>query len=218
MRKIISLGLFALMLSIFSGQALAGDKAACDALRDPDSAIYAPRLFGLCVAWHNADVNGQAAIAANYSKRSGGDMVPGDYGISGGWGGTRTTKALVKKFYPDIEESRSIIQGRSTNDYPLLYVPGSHQGWDDRLMSCLSVQYQNNLRQESYQSCLRVDSSPGRCQVNGGKSWVYHLIKPFGHLCLGLSGITPNRSVNRLRHHRVEYARRSKRALLIEVL
>ncbi len=60
----------------------------------------------------------------------GGDMSPGDYGISGGWGGTRTTKALVKKFYPDIEEGRSIIQGRSTNDYPLLYCPGSYQGWD----------------------------------------------------------------------------------------
>jgi hypothetical protein len=60
----------------------------------------------------------------------GGDMDPAESGISGGWGGTRTTKALVQKFYPDITESRSIIEGRSTNDYPLLYVPGSYQGWD----------------------------------------------------------------------------------------
>ncbi len=28
----------------------------------------------------------------------GGDMVPADYGIDGGWGGTRTTSALVNKF------------------------------------------------------------------------------------------------------------------------
>ena len=28
----------------------------------------------------------------------GGDMVPGDYGIDGGWGGTRTTMQLVEKF------------------------------------------------------------------------------------------------------------------------
>ena len=28
----------------------------------------------------------------------GGNMSPGDYGIDGGWGGTRTTKALVEKF------------------------------------------------------------------------------------------------------------------------
>lgn len=64
------------------------------------------------------------------SAAVGGDMSPEDYGIAGGWGGTRTTKALVQKFYPDITESRTIIEGRSVNDYPLLYVPGSYQGWD----------------------------------------------------------------------------------------
>jgi hypothetical protein len=31
----------------------------------------------------------------------GGDMSPGDYGIDGGWGGTRTTSGLVNKF-PDV--------------------------------------------------------------------------------------------------------------------
>jgi len=60
----------------------------------------------------------------------GGDMNPEEFGIDGGWGGTRTTKAFVQKFYPDITESRTIIEGRSINDYPLLYVPGSYQGWD----------------------------------------------------------------------------------------
>ena len=78
MRKIISLGLFALMLSIFSSQVFAGDVGACDELTDPDSDpdIYAPGLYGLCVAWHNANENGRAAIEKNYSKRGGG-TIPG---------------------------------------------------------------------------------------------------------------------------------------------
>lgn len=62
----------------------------------------------------------------------GGDMVPADYGIDGGWGGTRTTSALVRKFYPDIVGSNLVspVPGRSVNDYPLIYVPGGYQGWD----------------------------------------------------------------------------------------
>ena len=62
----------------------------------------------------------------------GGDMAPGDYGIDGGWGGTRTTSALVRKFYPDIEEEVTPTPNRmwSENDYPLIYCPGSYQGWD----------------------------------------------------------------------------------------
>lgn len=60
----------------------------------------------------------------------GGEMTPGDYGISGGWGGLRTTKALVQKFYPDITDNNFSFVGRSENVYPVLYVPGSYQGWD----------------------------------------------------------------------------------------
>jgi hypothetical protein len=63
----------------------------------------------------------------------GGDaMVPGDYGIDGGWGGTRTTSALVRKFYPELTEDVKFptIHRESTADYPVLHVPGSYQGWD----------------------------------------------------------------------------------------
>jgi len=62
----------------------------------------------------------------------GGDMPPGDFGIDGGWGGTRTTSALVHKFFPDLTSSPWSFPGpgRASRDYPVLYVPGSYQGWD----------------------------------------------------------------------------------------
>lgn len=61
----------------------------------------------------------------------GGDMNPAEFGIDGGWGGIRTTKNLVHKFYPDAEKGLKVSPTpKSTNDYPVLYVPGSYQGWD----------------------------------------------------------------------------------------
>jgi hypothetical protein len=63
----------------------------------------------------------------------GGEMDPAAQGMGGGWGGTRVTSALVRKFYPDITEEGffSIFPSNGVrNDYPVLYVPGNHQGWD----------------------------------------------------------------------------------------
>lgn len=57
----------------------------------------------------------------------GGSMAPGDYGVDGGWGGTRVTKELVKKFYPDIESGLMISPvPKRKSSYPVLYVPGSY--------------------------------------------------------------------------------------------
>lgn len=65
----------------------------------------------------------------------GGSMNPADFGIDGGWGGTRVTSAFVKKFYPDITAksfSHELVSPVYTKskEYPVLYVPGSYQGWD----------------------------------------------------------------------------------------
>ncbi len=61
----------------------------------------------------------------------GGTMDPASFGIDGGWGGTRTTSAFVKKFYPDItEDGLKLSPYPQLNDYPVLYAPGSYQGWD----------------------------------------------------------------------------------------
>ncbi|MFZ4464063.1 MAG: RagB/SusD family nutrient uptake outer membrane protein [Bacteroidales bacterium] len=63
----------------------------------------------------------------------GGSMVAAEYGLNGGWGGLRTTSALVHKFYPDASKAGIVspIPPKSPKaTYPVLYVPGSYQGWD----------------------------------------------------------------------------------------
>lgn len=63
----------------------------------------------------------------------GGTMPAADFGVGGGWGGLRTTSALVRKFYPDMVTGiNSTPRPRSTNDYPVIYVPGNYQTpeWD----------------------------------------------------------------------------------------
>jgi len=61
----------------------------------------------------------------------GGDMIPGDYGVESGWGGTRTTKGLVDKFASEEATTVDIIPANFTEpDYPVIYVPGEYQNWD----------------------------------------------------------------------------------------
>ncbi|UBM62827.1 RagB/SusD family nutrient uptake outer membrane protein [Candidatus Sulfidibacterium hydrothermale] len=61
----------------------------------------------------------------------GGNMNPADYGIDGGWAGTRTTSALVEKFGTSVAPIISPKQLKETRaTYPVLHVPGSYQGWD----------------------------------------------------------------------------------------
>lgn len=60
----------------------------------------------------------------------GGSMLPLDYGVAGGWGGVRTTSAIVAKF-PAIGTGSVIVAPNPGNTtYPVLYVPGGYQGWD----------------------------------------------------------------------------------------
>lgn len=69
MRKIISLGLFALMLSIFSSQVFAGKVYFCEEEKDE---LKSQGLYGLCNAYWNADnENARAQILANFVKKAG---------------------------------------------------------------------------------------------------------------------------------------------------
>ena len=63
----------------------------------------------------------------------GGSMTPADFGVASGWGGTRTTSAFVRKFYPDLAANglwSSPVYKQHKGAYPILYVPGSYQEWD----------------------------------------------------------------------------------------
>lgn len=60
----------------------------------------------------------------------GGSMNPLESGVSGGWGGTRTTKELVAKFPETLGGIVVAPNEGQTVSYPKAYVPGDYQGWD----------------------------------------------------------------------------------------
>jgi hypothetical protein len=76
MRKLVSLGLFALSLSFLANPVFAGNEALCESLKD--NQIKA--LYGLCIAWHNAgnDV-ARESVYKNFKKKAGvgGPILPG---------------------------------------------------------------------------------------------------------------------------------------------
>lgn len=76
MRTRVLLGLFALSCGMFAHSALAGNVADCDVLTDPDDPQYAPKLYGLCVAWHNANEKAKPGLADKFFDRAGFE-VPG---------------------------------------------------------------------------------------------------------------------------------------------
>jgi hypothetical protein len=72
MRRIISLGLFALLVSIFSSTVFAGNDEDCVFLKGDD---YTKGLYGLCIAYYNAgNDNARDRIAAKFNKNA----DPGD--------------------------------------------------------------------------------------------------------------------------------------------
>ncbi len=88
----------------------------------------------------------------------GGEMDPAAFGMDGGWGGTRTTSALVRKFYPDITEEGfySFYGGNGSRaDYPLLYCPGNYQDpqWTPSDLTTVIASVGSN---ESYEGYLNL--------------------------------------------------------------
>ena len=69
MRKLISLGLLALLLSIFASPVMAGGAAECDGLKEDETA---PRgLYGLCTAYYSAENGrGQERVEQLYAKKA----------------------------------------------------------------------------------------------------------------------------------------------------
>lgn len=60
----------------------------------------------------------------------GGSMKATDSGVSGGWGGTRTTRQLVEKFPSDLTGAVVDFNPGRTALFARLMIPGSHQNFD----------------------------------------------------------------------------------------
>jgi len=84
----------------------------------------------------------------------GGSMLPADFGIDGGWGGVRTTSAIVAKF-PAVGEGSVVVAPNPGNEtYPLLYVPGGYQGWDPTKTSTVLASPNVDGKYEGYLNFL----------------------------------------------------------------
>jgi hypothetical protein len=118
----------------------------------------------------------------------GGSMVPADYGVAGGWGGTRTTSAFVQKFYPDVTSKglyHSPKPPKSTKAYTLLYVPGSYQGWDPANTFTVLASVNNDGNFEGYLNFTDAGTQFKFCQnpdwsVNWGDDGADGTLDPGG--------------------------------------
>lgn len=100
----------------------------------------------------------------------GGSMSAADYGIDGGWGGTRTTSAFVHKFYPDLTKSLLVspVPTKATNAYPLLYVPGGHNGWDPSNTTTVLASVNSDNFYEGY---LYFADANNNFKINATPNW-----------------------------------------------
>jgi hypothetical protein len=82
----------------------------------------------------------------------GGSMVPSDYGIAGGWAGTRVTSAFFHLFYPNLKDVpwHSPTPPKNPKSYPIIYVPGSYQGWNPANTSTVLASVGSNSQYEGY--------------------------------------------------------------------
>ena len=99
----------------------------------------------------------------------GGTMVPKEFGITGGWAGTRTTKNLVHKFFPNLsgplQVSPVIHPIKST--YPVIYVPGSHQGWTPASAPVLA----STKSDKTYEGYVNFKDASTQFKFTEGPNW-----------------------------------------------
>jgi hypothetical protein len=95
----------------------------------------------------------------------GGDMSPANYGVDGGWGGTRVTSALVDKF-PATGGSVLVAPNPGSN-YPVIYAPGGYQGWDPATAANLSSPGSNN----QYEGYINFTDANSEFKFTLGPNW-----------------------------------------------
>ena len=75
MRKLVVLGLLALSMGFLANTAFAGNVEDCESLKQSGQ----KSLYGMCVAWHNADEDAKDGLAEKFLERAG-YPVPGSDG------------------------------------------------------------------------------------------------------------------------------------------
>lgn len=98
----------------------------------------------------------------------GGSMSIADFGVSDGWGGLRTTKQIVGKF--SAGDSGEIVRAPNPGNqsYPVLYVPGSFQGWDPSNTNTVMASPGVDGRYEGY---FYFPEAGTQFKVADGPSW-----------------------------------------------
>ena len=100
----------------------------------------------------------------------GGSMDPNEFGVGGGWGGIRTTKEFVQKFYPDVENFKSGIVSpipKTSKEYPVIEVPGAHQGWDPAVAPQLASVNSDDI----YEGYVYFAEANNNFKFTQGGSW-----------------------------------------------
>ncbi len=98
----------------------------------------------------------------------GGTMDPAEFGIDGGWGGLRTTKQLVGKFLNVDNLKSTSLNLKTVADYPLLYVPGAHQGWDPSNTNTVLASVNSDGNYEGY---LYFADADNQFKYTDGPTW-----------------------------------------------
>ena len=114
----------------------------------------------------------------------GGSMVPAEFGIGGGWGGIRTTSALVDKFGNSAAKRISPTPHVKKNAYTLLNCPGSYQGWDPAKTTTVLASVNNDERYEGYlyfgDAGTQFKFAKGSWDVNWGDNGADGTLEPGG--------------------------------------
>lgn len=101
----------------------------------------------------------------------GGSMSAADFGLDGGWGGIRTTSAIVSKF-PAIGGGSVIVSPNPGNTtYPVIYVPGGYQGWTPATAMQLSSPNNDN----TYEGYIYFPNDQKEFKITLGPDWSNNL-------------------------------------------
>lgn len=96
----------------------------------------------------------------------GGSMSAADFGLDGGWGGIRTTSALVAKF-PIVGGSVVVAPNEGNTTYPVIYAPGGYQGWNPATAMQLASANNDN----KYEGYIYFPADQKEFKITLGPNW-----------------------------------------------